>query len=76
MGARIVAIVDAFDAMVSDRCYRTGLPLDEASARREAGSAKQFDPVIVDRFVALARRDIAAIPDLREPARASLIPAP
>jgi HD-GYP domain-containing protein (c-di-GMP phosphodiesterase class II) len=66
-----VAVVDAFDAMVSDRCYRKGLPLDEALRRLQAGSGTQFDPAIVERFVGLARRQLAEVSRL-----AALAPAP
>jgi HD-GYP domain-containing protein (c-di-GMP phosphodiesterase class II) len=68
LGARIVAVVDAFDAMVSDRCYRKGLPLDEAIARLEAASGTQFDPAIVQRFVVLARRELPDVARLTAPA--------
>ncbi len=53
LGARIVAVVDAFDAMVSDRPYRRGQPARQAMAelRREAG--RQFDPWVVDSFLRL-----------------------
>jgi HD-GYP domain-containing protein (c-di-GMP phosphodiesterase class II) len=69
LGARIVAVVDAFDAMVSDRCYRKGLPLAEAIARLQAGSGTQFDPGIVERFVGLARRNLADVCALTAPGR-------
>ncbi len=53
LGARIVCIVDAFDAMVSDRVYRPGRSAEEAftELRRCAGS--QFDAELVERFVNL-----------------------
>ena len=68
LGARIVAVVDAFDAMVSDRCYRKGLPLEEALGRLQAASGSQFDPRIVERFVGLARRELAEVSQLAAPA--------
>ena len=48
LGARILSVVDCFDALASDRQYRKALPLDEAMAvvAREAG--KSFDPQIVE----------------------------
>jgi HD-GYP domain-containing protein (c-di-GMP phosphodiesterase class II) len=67
MGARIVTIVDSFDAMVSDRCYRKGLGLDEAVRRLEADSGKQFDPDIVKPFVDLARSDFSQVSRIAEP---------
>jgi HD domain len=57
LGARIIAVVDAFDAMTTDRPYRAALPVEEAVAvlRRERG--KQFDPRVVDAFLdSLAER--------------------
>lgn len=49
--SRIIAIVDAFDAMTKDRPYRKAKSIDEAvtEIRREAG--KQFDPAIAKAFV-------------------------
>lgn len=51
LGARIVAVVDAFDAMTTDRPYRSALPNDQATSvlRRERG--RQFDPQVVDVFL-------------------------
>jgi MFS family permease len=53
LGARIVAVVDAFDAMTTDRPYRAALPLEAAitALRRERG--RQFDPKVVDAFLQL-----------------------
>jgi two-component system cell cycle response regulator len=52
LGSRIVAICDAFDAMTTDRAYRTAMAPDLAliELRRCAGS--QFDPVVVEAFCA------------------------
>lgn len=46
--ARIVAVVDAYDAMVSARPYRTALPRPEATRRLRAGAGVQFDPGVVE----------------------------
>lgn len=53
LGARIVAIADAWDAMVSDRPYRAGLDHEEALRRLRAGSGKQWDAELVQLFLAL-----------------------
>jgi diguanylate cyclase (GGDEF)-like protein len=47
LAARIVAVCDAYDAIISDRCYRPARPAAAARAElvREAG--RQFDPVVV-----------------------------
>lgn len=49
--ARIVTIMDSFDAMTSDRPYRDALPMDyvKEDFRKQAGI--QFDPVLVDKFL-------------------------
>ena len=46
--ARIVAAVDSFDAMTSDRAYRRALPRREACRRITRGAGSQFDPRVVD----------------------------
>lgn len=53
LGARIFTIVDSLDAMTSDRPYRKALTLSDAreEIRRCAGS--QFDPQVVEHFLAL-----------------------
>jgi HD-GYP domain-containing protein (c-di-GMP phosphodiesterase class II) len=55
LGCRIVSVIDAFDAMVSSRPYRVGLPLEEAIRRLLAGAGTQFDPFVVQCFIPIAR---------------------
>jgi len=53
LGARIAAISDAWDAMVSDRPYRAGLGADEAISRMRGGAGKQWDAGLVRVFLEL-----------------------
>jgi diguanylate cyclase (GGDEF)-like protein/PAS domain S-box-containing protein/putative nucleotidyltransferase with HDIG domain len=50
-GARILAIADAYDAMVSDRVYRKGRSQVEAFAELGRCARTQFDPELVERFI-------------------------
>ena len=70
---RIVAVVDAFDAMVNDRPYRGARSLNEAidELQREAG--KQFDPRVVAAFLAPGALDLERMAAaLRDPTEVSL----
>jgi two-component system cell cycle response regulator len=51
LGARIIAVCDAFDAMVSDRPYRQALAIGEALRELAQGSGTQFDPAVVSAFL-------------------------
>lgn len=53
LGSRIMAVADAFDAMTSNRSYRAALPVEEALSRLISGRGSQFDPMLVDVFVAM-----------------------
>ena len=61
IGSRIVAVIDAFDAMVSTRPYRQGMPFEEAERRLLAARGTQFDARVVDRFLPLARAEMSAV---------------
>ena len=50
LGARVVAVADAYDAMTTDRPYRKGMPPWEAFQEIVAKTSKQFDPGVVDAF--------------------------
>ncbi|MGQ0549151.1 MAG: HD-GYP domain-containing protein [Armatimonadota bacterium] len=54
--ARIVAVVDAFEAMTGDRPYRKGLTLEEAFDRLKSNAGTQFDPNVVRAFLGLMER--------------------
>jgi two-component system cell cycle response regulator len=51
LGSRIVAVCDAYDAMVSDRPYRKGRPAEAALAELRACAGQQFDPAVVASFL-------------------------
>jgi ribonuclease P protein subunit RPR2 len=57
LAARIFSIADSFDAMTSDRPYRSALTTEEAVAEIRAAAGTQFDPRCVEAFVALAAED-------------------
>ena len=49
--ARIIGVADAFDAMTSQRSYRSPLSLDGAFAELQKEAGRQFDPELVDIFI-------------------------
>jgi len=61
IGARIVSVIDAFDAMVSARPYRKGMPIPEALRRLHDVAGKQFDPAVVNSFTEFAQKEMASV---------------
>ncbi len=57
LGARVVAVSDAFDAMTSDRPYRIALSIEETIDQFETGSGRQWDPAVVDAMLRLLREE-------------------
>ena len=57
LGSRIIAVCDAFDAMVTDRPYRAGMPREAAEAELRRCSGTQFDPAVVSAFLATVQAD-------------------
>lgn len=55
LSARIMAIADVFDALVSKRCYKEPIPVEEAFKIIEEDAGKRFDPKLAEVF--LRRRD-------------------
>jgi HD-GYP domain-containing protein (c-di-GMP phosphodiesterase class II) len=59
MGARIIALADAFDAMVSDRPYRDALPLVAALREIRSCLRRHYDPNVVQMFFRFLRRELS-----------------
>jgi diguanylate cyclase (GGDEF)-like protein len=74
-GARLLAIADAYDAMISDRVYRKGRSREEAFAELHRCAGKQFDPNLVERFIGtvLARDTIGPAPVLLAVPRGAIL---
>ena len=51
LSARIMAVADVFDALVSKRCYKKAVPLDEAFKIMEEESGTHFDPKLIEVFL-------------------------
>ncbi len=51
LGARIVAVADAYDAMTSDRPYRAPLPVERTLDEIRQAAGSQFDPRVVQAFL-------------------------
>jgi HD-GYP domain-containing protein (c-di-GMP phosphodiesterase class II) len=58
LAARILAVVDAFDAMTSQRCYRRTLPFSEACQELRNCAGSRYDTLIVTAFLAVIEERI------------------
>jgi putative nucleotidyltransferase with HDIG domain len=63
-GARVIAVADNYDAMISDRPYRKAMSPFEAKDIIEKGSGRDFDPDVVEAFLRLCRRQELDIPSV------------
>ncbi|MDQ2915077.1 MAG: HD domain-containing protein [Chloroflexota bacterium] len=63
LGARIFAVADSFDAMTSDRPYRRAMSVKDARVEVARCRGTQFDPEVVDAFVAVPVERLTAISD-------------
>lgn len=68
VSARIMAIADVFDALISDRCYKKPIPTDEAFKIIEEEKGTHFDPLLVtvfldhrDEFELIANESVGAV---------------
>jgi HD-GYP domain-containing protein (c-di-GMP phosphodiesterase class II) len=56
LGARILAVADAYDAMTSIRPYRPSMDQEEATSRLREGAGTQWDPLVVDALLRMLDR--------------------
>ena len=56
MGARVIAVADSFDAMISNRTYRRGMSFERAFDQLQKGRDGQFDSRVVDAAIAMLQR--------------------
>ncbi|MBI3330891.1 MAG: HD domain-containing protein, partial [Candidatus Omnitrophica bacterium] len=68
IGARIATVVDAFDAMITDRPYRKGMPVERAIEELRRNRGVQFDPTVVDAIISLYEAGNLKPAHLPEPA--------
>jgi len=61
LGARILAVADAFDAMNSDRSYRTRLTPRQILVELEAGAGNLFDPDVVTVLLTLIKKNLIGL---------------
>lgn len=77
LGARIIGVADSFDAMTSNRTYRTARSFEAACLELERCSGRLYEPAIVTAFVTLIReREAAKQQALQPQVQGELIPQP
>lgn len=69
LSARILTVADVFDVLTSQRPYKAAMSLDAARERLLQGSARSFDPMIIQAFLTL----LDEYPDFTLPQRANTI---
>ncbi len=70
--ARIIAVADSFDAMVSDRPYRKGMPIERLEEIFRRGSGEQWDPRVIEAYFQ-ARDDIRQLCASYSPSAGNLL---
>ncbi len=61
--ARIIAVADAFDSMTSTRSYREAKTIEAAIDELRNGAGTQFDPLLVEAFIAAVKREGWRLPE-------------
>jgi putative nucleotidyltransferase with HDIG domain len=73
LGARILHVVDAFQAMTSDRVYRKAMSEEAAVSQLLAGSGKQFDPDVVRAFLQVLKWPLAVPAEVPAPDKRAIV---
>ena len=60
-GGRILAVSDVFDAITSKRHYRDKMPIDKVISIIKDGSGSHFDPLVVEKFLAIKLSEIVKV---------------
>jgi response regulator RpfG family c-di-GMP phosphodiesterase len=64
LGARIVTVVDVWDALSADRPYKPAYPQDKVRELLEKGRGSAYDPLVLDSFFRLLRDEGEGLLDL------------
>ncbi|MBD5143132.1 MAG: HD-GYP domain-containing protein [Ruminococcus sp.] len=67
LSARIMAVADVFDAIVSQRCYKGSMTIDEAYEIIKNESGSHFDPIVVEGFLNAREKISEVLRDFEEP---------
>ena len=62
--ARVISVADVFDSLTSDRPYRKAMSPGEVREILTTGSGREFDPKVVDAFLAAFQRSEREVPAL------------
>ena len=71
LGSRMIAVCDAYEAMVSERAYSPTMSPERALAELRKGAGTQFDPGLVEPFCLMVEQDLVAAPRPAAPAPSS-----
>jgi HD-GYP domain-containing protein (c-di-GMP phosphodiesterase class II) len=71
IGARIICVCDAFDAMTSERPYRVAMTPEDALAELRRCAGSQFDPAVVAAFEVTLRDPARGAEEIRPPQHVS-----
>ena len=71
IGARIIAVVDYFDALMTERPYHSAMPYDAALSQVQQEAGKALDPQIVERFIELLPQLTGEVAKFEDPVRRS-----